>query len=453
MTHMRRHFKLGTLSAALAVLATAGCKDFLDVKPVTEVPAETAITDARSAHAAAAGMYDELQSTSYYGGNFTMFMDLSGPDVIHTGTFTSFADADDNNLTTDNSAVDAIWAAAYRAIGRANTIIAKVPGIASMAQDDKDAVLGQAYFVRALAYHDLVKVYGQPLGGLGVPIRLKPPQTIEETFVVKREPTAAVYTQILADLAAAEPLLAGASDKHQATADAVVALRARVQLYMKDYAGALAAARQLVSSGAYSLAPNYADLFAAGVATTPENIFQLTFTAADASNLGYYYISKPLGGRREIAPSAGFATSFLAGDVRKSVTAKNLSSTRYYGAKFPSPAGDDDFHVIRYAEVILIKAEAHANLGQLDSAAVEVNKVRERAGLAPVAVPFPDLASAMQEIMDQRRWEFGLEGQRWPDLVRWGVAAADYGTQALYPIPQGEIDVTQKGSLVQNPGY
>lgn len=452
MTHMRRHFKLGTVAAALACLTAAGCKNFLDVSPVTEVPAETAITDSRSAHAAAAGMYDELQSTSYYGGDFTLFMDLSGPDVIHTGTFTSFADADDNNLTTDNGSVDAMWAAAYRAIGRANTIIQKVPAIGSMSDADKNSVLGQAYFIRALAYHDLVKIFGQPLGGLGVPIRLKPPESIEETFVVTRASTAAVYAQILSDLAAAEPLLAGTTDTHQATVGAVRALRARVDLYKQDYAGALAAARQVYTMG-YTLAPNYASLFAAGVANTPENIFQLSFTAADASNLGYYYISKPLGGRREVAPSSGYANSFPAGDVRKTVTAKNRTATSYYGAKFPSPAGDDDFHVIRFAEVVLIKAEAHANLGQLDSAAVEVNKIRVRAGLAPVAVPFPSLVAAMTEIMNQRRWEFGLEGQEWPDLVRWGIAAANYGTQGLYPIPQGEIDVTQKGSLVQNPGY
>lgn len=453
MTDMRRHFRLGAFAASLALLASAGCKDFLDVKPVTEVAGAAAITDLRSAQAAAAGMYDELQSTSYYGGDFTIFMDLSGPDVIHTGTFTSYADADDNNLTTDNGSVDGMWAAAYRAIGRANTILAKVPGIASIAAADRDAVLGQAYFVRALAYHDLVKVFGQPLGGLGVPLRLKPPVTIEETFAVTRASTAEVYAQILSDLAAAEPLLAGTSDRHQGTVTAVRALRARVQLYMKNYAGALVSTRQVLATSGYSLTPNYADLFTAGVSTTPENIFQLSFTAADASNLGYYYISKPLGGRREVAPSAGYATSFLAGDARQTVTAKNRTATSYYGAKYPSPAGDDDFHVIRLAEVILIKAEAHAQLAQLDSAAIEVNKIRVRARLAPVAVPFASVAAAMTEIIAQRRWEFGLEGQRWPDVVRLGIAAAAVGTQALYPIPQGEIDVTAKGSLVQNPGY
>ena len=455
MTTMRRHFRLGPISAAVALLASAGCKDFLDVKPVTEVAGSAAISDLRSAQAAAAGMYDELQNTSYYGGDFTLFMDLSGPDVIHTGTFTSYADADDNNLTADNGSVDGIWAAAYRAIGRANTIIAKVPGIASIDASSRDAVLGQAYFVRALAYHDLVKVFGQPLGGLGVPIRTKPPVTIEETFAVTRSTTAEVYALILSDLAAAEPLLAGTSDRHKATVTAVRALRARVQLYMKDYAGALVSARQVLATSGYSLAPNYADLFTAGVSTTPENIFQLSFTAADASNLGYYYISKPLGGRREVAPSVSYSTSFPAGDARKTVTAKPRTSaaTSYYGAKFPSPAGDDDFHVIRLAEVILIKAEAHAQLAQLDSAAIEVNKIRVRAKLAPVTVPFPDVATAMTEIIAQRRWEFGLEGQRWPDLVRLGIAATSYGTQALYPIPQGEIDVTAKGSLVQNPGY
>lgn len=452
MTLMRRHSKMGTAAAALALLASAGCKDFLDVKPVTEVPAEAAITDARSARAAAAGMYDELQSTSYYGGDFTIFMDLSGPDVIHTGTFTSYADADDNNLTADNGAVAGIWAAAYRAIGRANTIIARVPNLTVMTQAERDVVLGQAYFVRALAYHDLIRIFGQP-GGLGVPLRLQPPTSIEETFVVTRATTAQVYTQIMADLAAAEPLLAGLTDRHQATQTAVRALRARVQLYNKDYAGALASSRQVITTPGYSLAANFADLFTAGVSSTPENIFELTFTASDASNLGFYYISKPLGGRREIAPSASFYNTFAANDTRRSVTAKPRNATSYYGAKFPSPAGDDDFHVIRLAEVILIKAEAHAQLNQLDSAAVEVNKIRTRAGLPPVTVPFASVAAAMTEIEAQRRWELALEGHRWPDLVRWGIAAATYGIQGLYPIPQREIDVTKQGSLVQNPGY
>ena len=449
--HMRRHY--AAAAGALALFAVTACSDILDVQPTTQVPADQAIVDARSANAAASGMYDDLQSTSYYGGDFMIFMDLSGPDVIHTGTFTNYADADDNNLTSDTGDVQGFWGAAYSAIGRANTLLEKLPGVASLSTAERNRLTGEAHFIRALAYHDLVRVFGeQSPTGMGVPIRLVPPKSIEETFVVRRATVAQVYAQINADLDAAEPLLAGLTKKQRATQTAVRALRARVKLYQRDWAGALAAARSVVTTPGLTLATRFQDLFTPDAADTPENIFQLTFSAADASNLGYYYIMKPLGGRREIAPSAGFSNSFEAGDLRRDVTTKPRNSTSFYGAKFPSTAGNDDVHLIRLAEVILIKAEAHAELGQLDSATVEVNKIRTRAGLAPVAT-FPDVATARAEIMKQRRYELALEGHRWPDLVRTGAAAAAFGTQALYPIPQREIDVTAPGELKQNPGY
>ena len=450
---MRRVYSIAAAAPAIALFAVAACSDFLEVRPTTQVPADEAIVDARSASAAVSGMYDQLQSTSYYGGDFTIFMDLSGPDVIHTGTFTAFADADDNNLSPDNESVRGIWASAYSAIGRANTIIARVGSVASLSTSERNVMLGEAHFIRALAYHDLIRVYGQQTpGGLGVPLRLAPPATIEETFVVRRATVGQVYTQINADLDAAEPLLAGTSDRHRANLTAVRALRARVRLYQQDWAGALAAARTVVSTPGFSLATRFQDLFTPDAADTPENIFQLTFSAADASNLGYYYISKPLGGRREIAPTGGLYGAYSTGDTRRDVTAKPRTATSYYGAKFPSTAGNDDFHIIRLAEVVLIKAEAHAHLGQLDSAAFEVNKIRTRAGLGTVGT-FPDLATALDEIMKQRRLELALEGHRWPDLVRTGEAAIDFGDQALYPIPQREIDVTAPGQLIQNPGY
>src|SRR5205814_8902553 len=118
------------LLSAVVVLA-AGCEQILDVKPINEVSEDAAITSPAGARAALAGMYDGLQSTNYYGGTFVFFSDLSGDDVRHTGTFTTYRLADNNQLTADNATIQGLWDAMYRVVGRANVLIARVPTLSS----------------------------------------------------------------------------------------------------------------------------------------------------------------------------------------------------------------------------------------------------------------------------------------------------------------------------------
>jgi starch-binding outer membrane protein, SusD/RagB family len=459
--------RLKTLLPAVVIVA-AGCQSILDVKPINEVEEASAVTTPAKARAALAGMYDGLQSTGYYGGTFVFFGDLSADDVRHTGTFTTYHQADLNQLTSDNTTVEGLWDALYRVVGRANIIIERVPTVAALSPDERDHMLGEAHFARALTFHNAVKFWGeQSPAGVGVPLPLIPPPDIASTSNVTRATTGQVYTQILSDLAAAESLLTvSAIDEgtHRATVGAVRAIRARVFLYQQNWAGAEAEAESVAALG-YALAPKYEDLFTQDGQDTPEDIFVLEFTPVDFQLLGYYYRAKgTAGGRREIGPTTAFIqqyapgysgtpASFVTTDKRGQHNISFQFST-VYGSKWPTGIGGEDFHVIRFAEVLLIKAEAEVQQGKLAEADSSLNAVRVRAGLAPLDLVTLGQPASIDAILHERLLELAFEGDRWPDLVRTGRAVATLGIaafQQLYPIPLNELDVVP--GLVQNPGY
>lgn len=465
--------RLKHIFPALLLVGTAGCESFLDVEPANEVSGERAVSNPTSARAAVAGMYDALQSGSYYGGEFVFFGDLSAEDVEHTGTFTDYADADANDLTADNGSIESIWDALYRTVGRANFALARVPGVAGIDADEKDQMLGEAHFIRALAYHDLVRAFGgRNAGDLGVPIILEPITDLGEASKVTRATVGAVYTQIMADLARAEQLIVDVNgDRTRATLGAVQALRARVELYRGNWAAAEAQAALVINTPGYDLAPSYADLFSADGAPTSEDIFRIVFTAQDANTVGFYYRSYSAGGRGEIGPTEGLIRIYDSSYVSLDADTYNPTDERGmhnidfdfdaddagrdypFGAKYPTGIGAEDIHVIRLAEVILIKAEAHARQGELPDALTEVNKIRARARL-PLLLSTLTQAQLIDAILLERRRELAFEGHRWFDLVRLGLAESVLeipATQTRYPVPQNEVDVAP--GLTQNPGY
>lgn len=465
---MRAANRWYTMQSLLLVLLAAGCKGVLDVHPVNEFDQSQAITTPGGARAAVAGMYDGLQDFSYYGGQLVFFGDLGGDDVEHTGTFTTYRQIDQNDITSDNGSVEGLWDALYRAIGRANIVIQKVPDVAGLTASERDDLLGQAYFVRALSYHNLVKFWGDTAAsGMGVPLVLIPPQDISEAGLATRATTGAVYTQILSDLTEAQNLLGSSTDEHRVTLMAVRAIRARVYLYQKNYAGAETEA-QAVAAGGFSLAPQYGDLFTPDGDDTPEDIFRLSFDEVDYSWEGYYYLPYEVQGRGEIAPSVtlirayapgfnGSPASFVTNDERGQ---RNISfvdpsdGTTKYGSKWVTGIGAEDIHVIRLAEVLLIQAEAEARQNKLAEAEATLTPVRARAGLPAAGLNGMTQANAILAILQERRLELAMEGDRWPDLVRTGRAVSVLGIAAfrtLFPIPLNELDVAP--GLVQNTGY
>jgi hypothetical protein len=261
-----------------------------------------------------------------------------------------------------------------------------------------------------------------------------------------------VYTQILADLGDAKTMITATGPTTGATVGAVDALTARVQLYRQDYA----AAADVVIGAGYTLAGTYPELFDADGQDTPEDIFKVTFTAVQFSNLGYYYITEDDGGAGAVLPSQSIIDAYDPADQRLTWNITGDTEGSASGTKFPTTAGAEDFHVIRFAEVLLIKAEALARQSDLAGAVDTYNQLRVRAGVVPhtLGVGVTTLDEVLAAIAQERRLELAFEGDRWPDLVRTGQAIPVLGVpefQTLFPIPQAERDVAP--GVTQNPGY
>jgi hypothetical protein len=447
----------------LSAVGLGACSSVLDVPPTSSVPSETAIADAVGARAALAGAYAGLQSGRLYGQTIIDWTELLSDNARFVGTFDNYADADANQLRADNASVASIWNGSYDEINRVNEIIQKVPNVADLPAAEKDEILGEAHFLRALAYHNLVKLFG------GVPLRLEPVASASEAASISRASAAEVYTQILADIALAKTeITAGPTQTRQASRGAVLALEARVRLYQADYAGAEAAALAVEGLG-YSLAPVFSQLFDATGNNTPEDIFRVAFSPTQSQSVGFYYLPKALGGRYEVAPTTGAAGIIAAFDpasggniaIYAPIDARGIWSisragTRTYAAKFRNPSGDEDIHVVRLGEVILIRAEALARLNRLPEAVAEYNRLRVRAGVAPDPTTGTQ-AVVLAAVARERRLELAFEGDRWADMVRTGQVLTFFAvnaipaSQAILPIPQAEMDVVP--GLTQNPGY
>ena len=459
---MRRP-RLRPLALALLVGAAAAgptaCDRVLQVEPEDRIPAEQQLTDLVTARAALVGAYDALQAGGYYGLDVLLLGDLPSDNGQWAGTYQFLGNVADNEIGTDNAEVTALWTAIYAQIARDNLLLARVPQVPGVPAAEREAMLGDAHFLRALGFHNLTKFWGE------VPLPLAPVTSAAEAARFTRAPVAQVYAQILADLDAAAARVTNTSDTRRVTVAAVGALRARVLLYRASLAGNAAAAADLqgaldaadaVLAGRTTLPVPYGDLFAPNGASTAEDVFRVSFTPQESNSLGYYW---RWNGRHEAVPTNDLANAYEPGDLRRALTVapRTATSTRWQGVKWPTTVGAEHPHVIRLAELMLIRAEVLARQGRLADAVAAYNPVRVRAGLAPhvLGTEVTDAASVRAAIDRERRLELALEGDRWPDLIRQGRAAevkelAD-PRRALFPVPQREIDAAS--GMTQNPGY
>lgn len=440
-------------AAFLLAIAVGACSDsLLDVLPVDEISEDIAIIDAKSAQAALVGAYSALQSGNLYGGDYVIWTDLLTEDVEHTGTYGSYADGDLLFFRPNMGVIDGVWTDFYDGINRVNLLIQKVPEIDDIDASDANEILGQAYALRALHYFNLVRAWGD------VPLVLVPPANLDEAAEVTRSPVSAVYAQIEADLDQAQGMVGslGNDDRTFVTPGFVTAFQAKVALYQEDWSTAASKAQQVVNSGDYVLPSNPRAAFTADGDASSEDIFRVVFTAVDWNNQGYYYMYD---GRFEVGATEEIYNLFSDDDLRKDLNFSGFRPDGIEVIKFPTPIGAEDIHVIRYADVLLILAEALAEQGSNLSAAVGyLNEVRTRAGLD--AYVFGTDLTSQQEVLEavyhERHLELAFEGEHWFDLVRTGKAADALGSRfaphkALWPIPVGEMDTAP--NLVQNPGY
>lgn len=451
MRNMKRIHYLLALSLSLTALTS--CDSFLDVEPKASISDEQTIYDKTSAETALRGVYNALANANYYGTSFQSIGYLSGDNIQWTGSQSQVQEFINHKVNAENATISSAWIAIYATINRANQVIAKVPAVTDPTLTDalKNPIVGEAYFIRALAYFDLARTWG------GVPLITKPTATPSDNSGIKRSTQAETYAQVLKDLDAAEPLLAETVNRYHATRKTVWALKSRYYLYQKDWAKAEEYASKVISDAAnYKLLTPYNAFFANNVRGTQESVFEIFYNGTSEINdhRGQWQ-PQTNGGTRQWAPNDAFVALVndpAKGGSRSALVAKDNQS-RWYGNLYYRSPGSDPSYVIRIAELYLIRAEARTQQDKLADAATDLNAIRTRAGLSASAATTKD--DILLAIENERKIEFALEPHRWFDLVRTGRAATVLSitdpNRYLMPIPSTQLQTDK--ALEQNPGY
>lgn len=436
----------------MAVLV-AGC-EVLNLEPESKISDELAITDASSLETAVYGAYARLHHNDYYGLTFQSVGYLAGDNVKWTGSYDFLAQFDLNNVRPDNTQLPSVFTGIYRTINSANHIISGAETLTDpmLTQQNRDLYKGEALFIRALAYFDLSRLWG------GVQIITEPTRTSLDNIDIPRSSLAKTREQVLNDLNAAEPLLPETTNRNRATRKTVYALKARLYLYMQDWANAEIYASKLISDSNYELISPYNSFFANNVKNTKESIFELAYSATDQNAHSHWWQPPANSGRREWAPTdelINLLNDPATGGNRKAMIARTAPpGNLWYGNMYYRNPRTDPAFVLRIAEMYLIRAEARALLNKISEGLADLNAVRTRAGLAPASAATPD--ELLLAVEKERKLEFAFEPHRWFDLVRTGrldeVQGVTDQNRWVMPIPINEIQASN-GVLEQNPGY
>ena len=476
--------------------ALFSCKKYLDKSPLDSVNTSNFWKTRDDAISAINGAYQPMQwpklfnlriwSSDIWAGNSIVGAG-GGTDGIETQDIANFV------TTTDNAAALDIWRGPAPGILRCNLVLQNVPAM-SIDESLKNRILGEAKFLRATYYFILVRLFGD------VPL-ITIPQTPEDDLRPLRTPKTQVYDLIIQDLTDAINLLPtkdtyNASDIGRASKGSAAGMLAKVYLTLGNYQKTADLCKQVTSLG-YTLNPNYGDNFNPSLKNTNESLFEIqyigktSFSFWDNENQASW-VSTFTGPRNSDfvgggygwdQPTQEFADAYEAGDKRKDETIlysgcpdfdgkvyqSSYSVTGYNLRKFLVPksispdydTNPEDFPVLRYADVLLMQAEAQNELNQTTEAEAPLNLVRERAGLPDVHGLSKDAMS--EKIFHERRMELAFEGERWFDLIR--INNGQYGLDFLHsigkvnattkhlllPIPQKERD--SNPNLAQNPGY
>ncbi len=483
--------QLATRSALLLSLglAVGACNKAVNVEPSNSISSGKGFTTKEDAAAGLLGAYDAAQSSDYDGLAYPSLAGLIAGEIRFVGTFTTtYGVVGQNQVLPDNIQIGNTWNAIYAGINRVNYLLQQSDNISDPAFTTKLNIQAQARALRAFHYMNLLAFWGgttQGYGypdGLGVPLRLTPTTAIgPETASIPRSSEADVAKAIRADLDFAVANLSSGTGS-RVTKSSALALRARFELRMRNYADALAFAKQVPAT------PNFATADATGT-TAPDALWQLFFSNTDQSQYAFYWYPSP-GGRNEFDPGTTQAAAHPVGDRRRAINVVTATTPITVGGVpytllpgttqkyYRTATRDDAFNVIRYAEMVLTVAEAAAQTGDLTTALAQDNIIRVRAGLLPLVIGTPPTpapatpvavyitptatdatgqGALIKDILLQRRLELAYEGVYWFDLRRTNTVQTTLPTYTqtfrnLFPIPLREIDVAN-GLIVQNPLY
>lgn len=472
------------LAAALATGSITSCSDQLDLKPISNTTvggsgqgtSGSAITDSTSAETALASAYSffKTDGAEYYVLDRYNIGDSQSDNAYVGADNVAGFEWDEYRITATNSWVARDWSYLYRHIARCNNVISRVPNI-TMPQTRKNQILAEAKTIRARAYFDLVRLFGD------VPLIIDetPAVTVENLSKLypSRTPASQVYLQIIKDLTEAENAnLPQQANKQFVSNGAVWALLANVYATQGNWAKVNEYTDRVLSQN-YSLMSNFDHLWDGAHENSSEAIWELNFD--DWSTGGNWGVSMFTGTdwKRFCNPSNDMIKAYI--DEQDSVRSKstitykdNVGWTDKYlsVAHFPffykmreQPSAN--IILYRLADILLLKAEAQNELGNTTVAATYVNQIRSRAKLNPT--PASTQSEMRLAIEKERRLELAFEGHRWFDLIRTGRAisvmqAVKDGNgnslnyvlnqnKLLWPVPQNERD--KNANLTQNAGY
>jgi hypothetical protein len=484
--------KLKIFLPVLLALILFSCKKTLDVQPTNQVDASTSIKTPADAQIMINGITRSMSSSDYYGRNFMLYGDAKGGDM----TIPSQGRGQDGLYTFNHSAstgsYSGYWSQIYFALLQVNNLLQGIDQLEAAGTTGFGTYKGQALTLRAIMYFDLVRLYGKSYdldkAAYGVPNITTPLKSSAQPL---RNTVSDNYTQILSDLKAAAPLLAKTKANGFLNYYGNIALQARVYLYMKDYANALKAAEEIITSNVYTLYTNvnWVDSWKAQFGS--ESIFEIGIYPLEgdlgANSLGAYHRKKGDGGSTILGwfiASDYFLTRLKqdATDVRWGVMNDDEFSTtaaprkgglyKYSGSI--ALAGDGkttntavNIKVIRLSEIYLIAAEAALSTDAA-KAATYLNAIRKRSPLLPAATA---LTVNIDMILDERSKELFGEGHRFFDMMRLnktitfndeiiGISVATRPKtidrsffKTLLPISQAEINANPGILAQQNPGY
>ncbi|MBO6523673.1 MAG: RagB/SusD family nutrient uptake outer membrane protein [Balneolaceae bacterium] len=479
------------LSISLILIS---CEGFLDVRPQSELTQEAFPTSASDALQATNAVYSTLRSWHYHSGGFPV-LDVMSDDGLKGSNpddgSTSMAPFEDFSFAATQTGLDRWWNALYEGIRRANIVIEKVPEI-EMDETLKTRYIAEARFLRGIYYFDLVRAFG------GVPLVT----TINPDLKLERSTAEEIYTLLEADLQFAIDNLPLKSEYSvdqlgRGTKGAAQALKARVHLFKGEFDEVETLSLAVINSNEYDLEDVFIDANGVNGEHGVESVFEIGAIASGSPEGNQYANTQGVRGTPNRGwgfnrPSMDLRATFETDDPRFEDTiielgevldgitilgdgstpdetrdeGGNLIEIESYNQKVWYPGTNTttqwghNRRLVRFADVLLMAAEALNENDQPVQALVYLNRVRERARQGDGSI-LPDIAETDKDllrdiILHERRVELALEGHRFWDLVRTGRAPEVLGPlgfiegkHEFFPIPQSEIDLSQ-GSLEQN---
>ncbi|MCD9853698.1 RagB/SusD family nutrient uptake outer membrane protein [Epilithonimonas sp. JDS] len=463
---MNKIIKTGIFAVLIGSVAVSCSDDFVEREFFQEV-GQSPLKTTQEMQSFVRGAYVSMRNTQYYGADFMAYAEVRSDEMYSTlqgGYYTNVYNY--TQVSNDPYARDT-YNRIYEVVGKANIVInSDLNGIGGTNVDKATATFaqGQAYGLRAIAFFDAFRTYGQkyiPNGTLGIVLPLK----FEPTALMPRATIAETEAQIDADFTKALQLMTTGTSysntKSDLTVNALKGLMSRFYLYKGDYAKVRSLTNDLI--GKYSVIP-------AGLHQTsfqflmngaaPNSIFELAVGVNSSLSTGSYRQRLNSLGYGNIVVSASAYNAYATNDIRRSlitVAGTGASAVRYLSnnngtGKYTNTVGADNIKMLRYEEILLNGIEAELNGGDATKALNYYNQILTNRGLAAATTVDMTLLKAerMKELLGEglRQWDL----RRWGDAVpRPSVAPADQNLNA-FPIPRSETDIAGT-PVLPNPGY